>query len=329
MVDRISAKPMISVGFNTGDESSLVGHLALAWVDASNFFHGIRGMRAPLGIYNASLSRVCPRVSRYCADIEPLFRDVHIDPQREGSAGRARIAESLEAMLYAAAEHVDDMENLASGFFKTHPLAKKDSRYREFLNRIGKCKKLTSTMANKVKHEQARICLYALEVRHGGIPASLHGFIVEGANEGVIGPHRVVHSVHPVLSLTTIAWEVLDFLVIASMALARFLTHFPKLPNERPSVQSPQFSEAVRAAARLPTYTFGEPHPFSRTTFRLVKSEDSDHELDSGIYGSILARWSHSTAMEYGSFAMTTEGDGTSRSFAVVSPSKVSLVHWT
>lgn len=329
MAIQSGVKPMIKIGLNATDNCPLRGCQALASVDASKFFHRSRGMRAPLGIYNASIAKVCPRVSRFCEDIEPLFLEIRIDPQRESASRRAKVAESLESMLYAAAEHVDDVESLASGFFKTHPLAKRDSRYKELSNRIDKCKKLTSTIANKLKHEQARIRLYSLEIRHGEVAASLHGFIVEGASDGVIGPHRTVHSVHPVLSLTTLAWEVLEFIVTASLALARFLTYFPKQDVEQPSMRCPHFTDAVKAAARLPTYTFGEPHPFSRTTFQLLGDGNEESGRVPEIYGSVYRRWSQSNAMEFGSFAMTTEGDGVSKAFALAKPSNVSLVHWT
>lgn len=319
---------MLNVSFGSDGDCPLIGRQILSSVDSSSFFHGLRGMRAPLGIYNASIARVCPRVSRYCNVIEPLFREIRIDPKSEGPASRAKVADALEAMLYAAAEHVDDIENLASGFFRTHPLAKMDSRYRELANRIDKCKKVTSTIANKIKHEQARVRLYALEILHVGIPTTLHGFIIEGVNDGTVGPHRAVHSTHPVLSLTTIAWEVLEFVAAVSMALARFLASFPKVNAEQQKLQCTLFADATKAAARLPTYTFGEPHPFSRTSFRLSGEESCDGAPDSDIYGSIQRRWIQSSAMEFGGFAMTTEGDGVSKSFAMVNPTNVTLVHW-
>lgn len=319
------AKPSAIVG---KDCCPLKGGRLLAAVDAAEFYHRNRGMRAPLAIYNASLARVCPRIFRYCTDIEPLFHEVRIDPRREGSASRAKVSESLEAMVYAAAEHVDDLEKLASGFFKTHGLAKRDSRYREFSNRIDKYKKLTSTIANKLKHEQARVRLSGMEIRHADIPVSLHGFVIEGVNDGVIGPHSSVHSVCPVLSLTTLAWEVLIFVAEASLALERFLKYFPALEGEHPNWSCEQFNSAVKAAARLPTYTFGEPHPFSRMTLRIDGSAAADGVLDSGLYGSIQRRWSESLDMTFQSFLLTFEGDGVSRSFALVKPSKVSLVHW-
>jgi hypothetical protein len=320
-------KPSIAVNVSVERDRSLPAYRTLAqFGDDLQFFHTKRGMRLPLGMYNMSVSRICARVSQYCQELEPLFQTslMHSDAS---NATREEIASALEAMIYAAAEHGDDVEKLSSGFFGSHDIAKQNAEFRKLANKVKKLRKLTTLIANKIKHEQARLSFYSMEFVHDGTPGTLHGFYVEGVNDGVIGPHKDVHSEVPILSLTTLAWEVLDFVSSSSMALDDFLTGFVKQDLQHENKQGPHFAQAVMTAVRLPTYTFGEEHPFNRQTLRIF-SDDGTKPPASSLYGTLSNPWSKSDNMRFVSYATTSIGDGSSRSFALVQPKIVSLVHW-
>lgn len=306
----------------------LMGLQALVRTNVGAFYHEKRDMRLPLGIYNASLSRLLPRIQSFCSSLEALFAEKTIPAPEGDRATRKIVVDNLESMLYAAAEHVDDLLNIASGFFKTPKLATMDSRYRKLSNSIDRAKKLTTTATNKIKHHQARVRLLSLEIEHGGQQATLHGFYIEAIVDGVLAPHPALHKEFPVRSLSAIAWEVIDFVLEGSNALAIFLEHFPKTKEELQLQPCVGLRSAVVAAARLPTFTFGEPHTFSHRPIRLVHDDSEFTELDSGLYGSIARPWKNSRNIKYGQISQSSEGDGSSRSFKLVSPKSVSLVEW-
>lgn len=321
------SKPKISVTLDGQEPCPLAAKVSLDRIDAERTCHLSRDMRPPTAIYNVSLSRLLPRVIDFCSSVEELYQS------QNGGGAPEFVAEGgadrhLEHMFYAAAEHVDDIDNIASGFFKTHGIAKLDSRYKELKRKLDNAKKLTSTAANKIKHEQARVRLSALDVVHGAVPLRLYGYTIESVSKGVVGPNSAVHRVSHVHSLTAAAWDVLEFLVTAGNALALFLESFPKTQVERAPSPCDQFSQAVRAAVRLPAYTFGEPHAFKSTTFVFNAREDQLGSLNSGIYGSLFRPWSGSEKMAFGALTVTSEGDGSSKIFTLIAPKMVSIIRW-
>jgi hypothetical protein len=147
--------------------------------------------------------------------------------------------------------------------------------------------------------------------------------------QGVVGPSVTFHKAKKVFSLTSLAWETLIFLLLASRDLATFLQAVA-LQREGPvQVQSDQFAKAVVAAARLPIYDFGEVHPFAKVALQLNTSGASSYSLNSGLYGSIQNGWSTSSTPVFGQFASQYEGDGKTKQFEFFHPESVSLQHWT
>lgn len=310
--------------------SSLQSHLILSQVNVDSCFHTASNLRLPLGIYNVSTSRLCNKLLRLCSRLEEyFFASSRIDLLKKEDELMEEVIDYIELSLYAAAEHVDDIYAIASGFFKSKQLRDKSPYYRQLDKSLKDHKRLLSAAANHLKHQQARIRMFSLEYSQAGREGCLHGYFIEGVESGVVCPSRTFHSQHDTFSITTLVWEAILLLLNCSKDLAQFLKKTAPLSEGEVGVKLECFANTVRAAARLPIYTFGESHPFSRATIRLKTDEKSNHGLNSGLYGSVLHGWLTTEEVVFGRTTSRFEGDGVSRSFRFAQPKSVSLHHWS
>jgi hypothetical protein len=324
------SKARFTIELPEGSQSSLAAHPLLSLVDEARCHHTERGFRLPLGIYNVSVSRVCEKLIAFCTRLEKYIvacRDIDGADAQEDL--RREVIDYIELAIYAAAEHVDDIEAIAAGFFRDDKAFKKDVAAKRLRDDIKQSKAFVSASANAIKHKQARIRMYSLAFSHGDISSILHGYFIEGVKNGVVGPSIVFHQTQRVFSITTLAWEILLFLLLCSDALRTFLETRAAFIHGPASQTSEMISKAVVSAARLPLFTFDEEHPFSRATFALLADETVQRELDSKLYGSFTRRWSSSDAAQFGKFRAGFAGDGVTRTFDFPRPSRVSLQHWT
>lgn len=239
------------------------------------------------------------------------------------------VIDYIELSLYAAAEHVDDIYAIASGFFRNKQVRDKNAEYRKLDKELKEHKRFLSAAANHLKHQQARTRMFSLEFTQAGKEGCLHGYFIEGVESGALGPSKTFHSQHDVFSITTLVWEAILLVLNCSSALEKFIVAAATLSNKVPDTKSELFSKAVQAAARLPIYTFGESHPFSRATIKLKTDEKAKRALDSGLYGSVLYGWSKTAEAVFGNVVSQFEGDGVSREFHFALPKSVSLHHWS
>ncbi|MBL8262639.1 MAG: hypothetical protein JNM58_09445 [Xanthomonadaceae bacterium] len=238
------------------------------------------------------------------------------------------VIDYIELTLYASSEHIDDLKLIVDNFYATNVESRKCKAHKEFNDDIKELKVFIAKLTNHIKHAQHRIRLYGLGFTHGGHAGTLHGYFVESAEGGVVGPSSVFHGHGSnVFSITSLAWEVLCFLLHASASLRRFLETRQLLFGPIKSTGE-AFQKAIVAAARLPLYTFDDPHPFERCTLNLKGDRESAAALSSGIYGSVSVPWANDPYPAFGSSAVAFSGDGVSLSFRVVAPSKVGLRHW-
>jgi hypothetical protein len=234
----------------------------------------------------------------------------------------------IELTLYAAAEHVDDIKSIATGFFRNSNLRDRHPAYQSLQKEIKKHKRLISAAANAIKHQQSRIRVFSLEYSHGGSSGCLHGYFIEGVEAGVVAPSKTFHQSQDVFSITTLAWEVIVFLLNCSRDLAMFLRTTSNQLAGPVTTNCNELSKAVVAAARLPLYTFGEEHPFSRITVRVISSDDTTSQLESGLYGSISHHWLKTGNATFGAFVSRFSGDGKTVSFRFAQPKSIVLHHW-
>ena len=322
-------KTLFSIDLAPGAASALDAHAPLARVTSEGSFHTAQDMRQPLGIYNHSVSRVCDKVTRMCGRLEAYFRsEGTLEPREENDEVMQLLVDCIELSLYAAAEHVDDIDSIAAGYFEDKGARNRNPAYRKLTKEVKRHKRLVSAAANAIKHEQSRISVFSLEFVHGGSTVCLPGYFMERVEGGVVCPSRTLHQTQDVFSITTLAWEILLFLLNCSRDLAVFVTEVDHQMVGPVQTKFEGFQKSILAAARLPLYTFGEDHPFSRATFKLWSSSGEDARLDSGLYGSIRNGWSKTSEASVGKLACKFVGDGVTKSFRFTLPKSVELQHW-
>lgn len=322
-------KPVFKIDISIDHASSLEAHRFLASTPDNVCFHNASNLRLPLGIYNVSVTRVCDKLVRLCQHLETYFRASNtLVPLQKNYDVMQDVIDYIELALYAAAEHVDDIDSIASGFFKTSSIRDKNPAYRNLQKEIKKHKRLISTAANAIKHQQSRIRMFSIEFGHGAFFGCLHGYFIEGVEAGTVCPSTLFHRTQDVFSITTLAWEIVVFLLNCSRDLAKFLLAVTTQPTEQVETKSDAFIKAVVSAARLPLYTFGEEHPFSRVTLHITSSNATVDPLESSLYGSIRNGWSRTANASFGEFVSRFEGDGTTKSFRFVQPKNIVLHHW-
>lgn len=282
----------------------------------------------PLGIYNVSVIRVCQKLIRLSQRLEIyLLASNKIETLKKSDAIMEELIDYIELALYAAAEHVDDIDSIASGMFKTPSVRDKNAAYKAFQREIKQHKRFVSAAANAIKHQQSRIRMFSLEFSHGESAGCLHGYFIEGVKDGVVCPSPTFHTSQDVFSITTLTWEIIVFLLSSSRGLAKFLSTMTT-SNAMVSTSCDIFSKTVIAAARLPIYTFGEEHPFTRVTVRINSSDNNYDSMDSKLYGSINNGWLETENASFGASASHFIADGKTRSFRFAQPKSVVLHHW-
>lgn len=283
----------------------------------------------PLGIYNVSVSRVCDKVIKLCDRADRYFRaGSKLEPLSRNGELMSDLIDYIELALYAAAEHVDDLEAIATGFFRTPAARDKNAAYKSFQKELKKHKRFVSSTANAIKHTQSRVRLFSVEFVHDGNEGCLHGYFVEGVQAGVVCPNPTFHTTQDVFSITTLVWEILYFLMNSSRVLASFLAAVGKPAGGTADIKFEPLAKAVAAASRLPLYTFGEEHPFQRSTLKAFASTEKAASIESDLYGSIWRRWSKSKEAQFGQAISRFEGDGVTRSFRFVQPKTIAFQHW-
>lgn len=322
-------KPFFAVDIATNAQSSLEAHLPLALMTDEGCFHNANNLRMPLGIYNVSTSRVCDKLIRLSRRLETYFQtSATLESLKDSDEVMQEIIDYIELSLYASAEHVDDIDSIASGFFKNSSTRNKHASYRKLKKEVEKHKRLVSAVANAIKHQQSRIRLFSMEFTHGESAGCLHGYFIEGVEAGVVCPSPTFHKNQDVFSITTLIWEIIVFLLNCSRDLAEFLRAVSSQVEGSEDPRDELFQKAVIAAARLPLYTFGEEHPFSRVTLHIRTSDGKNDALKSSLYGSITKGWSKVSIPSFGQCTSRFSGDGKTRSFRFAQPKEISFHHW-
>lgn len=324
-------KPEFNIDISEGGKSALEALQILSVLDPNEGYHISNDLRPPLGIYNTSLSRVCNKVTKCCNTLETYFKSSKkVDALRREDVLREEVIDYLELALYAAAEHVDDVTLIAKGFYSDNKKYKTSKPAKRLEKSIKEHKSLISASINAIKHHQARIRLFSLEIQHGDNPLCLHGYFIEGVQDGVVGPNKIFHdNQRQVFSITSLMWEILCFVLNASRQLKIFLEAVTSYKLNESGTNDGGFVKAIISAARLPLYSFDETHPFTNTRVFISSSDGKNNALDSGIYGSITNRWTSSKEMAFFSNSCSYVGDGVSKSFRMVKPMAVKLQHWT
>lgn len=323
-------KSIFEIDISPDSVSPLEAYQSLTRLTNQNSYHTERNFRLPLGIYNVSTSRICDKLTALCQRIEKYFlefNELESAPQQKNILHKELI-DYIELSVYAAAEHIDDIDAIASGFFKNKVLCEKNVAYKDLQKNLKIHKKFISSFANSIKHQQSRIRLYSKEFSNRLILGYFHGYFIEGVESGVICPSGIFHKTQHVFSITALAWEIIFLLLNSSKELNIFLKSVATQLIGPTNTKSDHFQKTIIAAARLPLYTFGEVHPFARTTLKILTEYIDVDPSTKKLYGSILNGWNTSTEHTFGKSAAHFEGDGSSRTFRLAAPKQVDLLHW-
>lgn len=317
------------IEFDLREESgkNLCALNALSRLDSTDTFHLEQGYRPPLGIYNMSVSRILSRTKNLCAKMEEVFKSTDA---ASGVGLTNEVADNIELALYAAAEHFDDIKAIADGFFKQgRKQAKNTENYRKLENKIDTYKRTIYSYVNSIKHKQSRLRYYSSTVIVNQKTLKFFGYFIEGVNDGVVGPNKLFHGNGQVFSLTSIPWEIIIFLEKSSIALADFLENFSLAGSDIYPVNRDLLKETVAAATRLPLYSFDEAHPFDENIIKIIFDENFSRENYLSPYGSLDNPWGKIKPFLMVSGASEMIGDGVTRSFKIVRPSRLKLMAWS
>lgn len=318
-------KPEISLG--PEDEGHpLTAKVFLASLKENASFHQIRDCRHPLGVYGLSVGRICEKVSK-CADkLESYWTESLLTQD----IVREEIIDYFELALYAAAEHVDDVERIAYTFFKTDREAAKDRNVRLLNTAIKPLRDEIASFTNTIKHSHGRIRLFETKFKHDGREITLIGFFIEGFKDGKACPSPILHGGDKViLSITSFLWSVLTFVALVSVELSKFLQRLDAVnENLNKTIDAKIFRDASLKLTRLPLYTFDEDHPFLRVKWIITMDDAMLAKTESVIYGSIRNKWSKAEEGKFDGWQLRYAGDDITRSFHLALPKKMAIQHW-
>jgi hypothetical protein len=323
-------KPEVIVDLDPSAPTSLLAESYLSCLKDGVSYHETLDTRHPLGIYNVSTNRILKKIRRCCHHLEwYLIEEPTVSALRHDSSRQEELVDYIELCLYAAAEHVDDVEAIADCFFKDKATSSKSIDVRQLKSSMKSIRDRVSAFTNAIKHSQSRIRLFSYDFEQDKGSVCLHGFFLEAHHSGKVGPSPIFHSTERVISVTSFLWDILLYLLQMSGSLCNFLEAMDVV--EKPIVRMPG-SQLLRSCivslVRLPIYSYDEAHPFERCRFVLRGSDDIERLCASGIYGSLLRPWSRSPFMSMGRLRQGYEGDGTTKSFEIVSPKNMRIQHW-
>ncbi len=325
-------KKHFNIWLFNGASSSLFAHCKLAKANPEKCFHNSKGLRLPLGIYNISIHRICIKIKKLCEKLESYFEmSKNVDSLEGFTEIQNEIIDYIELSLYAAAEHVDDIGLIINGFFESTQHYKQNKSARTTKDTLDIHRAFISKMANFIKHNQSRIRLHSLNFTHDDKSGWLHGYFVEGVENGIVKPHPKFHNEKELFSATSLVWEILTFLLYSSEILSDFLNFnhdflVSNLEENQPTCDV--FVEAVAAAMRLPLYSFDEDHPFAKTTIVICRDSSKLTTPETGLYGSVSNQWSQSSKFHSDRGEANFQGDGVTRTFQISEVKNITLQHW-
>ncbi|MFI5020553.1 MAG: hypothetical protein ACHQRJ_02720 [Alphaproteobacteria bacterium] len=324
------SKPQIIVDLDAQSDSPLKAETYLSRLKPTASFHEALDCRHPLGIYNVSTVRILKKLTKCCNRLEEYLRAAPSVSQLLGNESKKdETIDYIELCLYAAAEHVDDLDSLARCFFKDNNSAGRSPHTRKLKSNTKPIRDRISAFTNAIKHSQSRIRICSQDFEQAAGSVCLHGFFIEKFHNAAVSPSPIFHSRERVISITSFLWSVLTYLFSMSDALCEFLIAMDVVESaDGPVRQTPLLRDCVIALARLPLYSSDDVHPFEKTTFIVKGGEGSRREIDSNIYGSLMRRWSKSKIASVGKASMGYEGDGTTKSFQINLPTNLRTQHW-
>jgi len=305
----VQSKPEIIVALDAQTNSPLKAEICLSQLKPNTSFHEILDdRRHPLGIYNVSIARIIKKLTVCCARLEELF--LAAPSASTLLAKKEGLIDYIELCLYAAAEHVDDLEAIARCFFKDERSTATSRHTKQLKSNMKPIRDRISGFTNAIKHSQSRLRICSVDFVQDTGTVCLHGFFIERFYKREIGPSPIFHSTERLMSVTSFLWSVLIYLFSMSDALCEFLRGMDVVEHGSGEIvpHSSLLRQCVIALARLPLYSFNDVHPFAKTRFIVKGGESARQEMRSNIYGSIMRRWSNNPSGFSGRLLWDTRG---------------------
>lgn len=320
----MSSKPKLTIA-PKGEYDTLPARSCLSALNTNASYHELRGRRHPLGVYNLSVSRISNKLAK-CSD--KLF--MYWNSNSDINEIREEIVDYLELAMYAAAEHVDDIEYIANTFFKNSKESAKSKDIRKLKKLIKPLRDEIANFTNTIKHSHGRIRLYEAEFLHDKKNQKFLGFFIEGFINGAAGPNPILHTDNKtIISITSFLWSVLIYVGQISTEIANFLQRINAVnDDEIKIIDSSDFRDVALKMTRLPLYSFDDQHPFKRITLEINMDKEMYEIAKSSIYGSIQNQWTRSDVGKVCGSKCYYAGDGVTKNFKIVDPKMLSLSHW-
>jgi hypothetical protein len=146
------------VDLDTQTDSPLKAETYLSRLKPNTSFHEALDCRHPLGIYNVSAARILKKLTKCCNHMEEyLLTAPNISALHGNESKQDEVIDYIELCLYAAAEHVDDLESIARCFFKDDPSAARSPYTRKLKSDMKPIRDRISGFTNAIKHNHSRI----------------------------------------------------------------------------------------------------------------------------------------------------------------------------
>ena len=326
-----ASKPEFFVDISTSVSSHLTVADALSRLKTGSSYHEKRDCRHPLGIYNVSTTRIYRKLRKCCQKLERYLHSApHVRDLSRYTDIQEEVIDYLELTLYAAAEHVDDVDSIARCFYLDDATYGKSLAARGLKAKIKPIRDRISAFTNAIKHEQSRIRLYSCDFAQRDGEICLHGFFIEQFHDGHVSPSPIFHGdSERIISVTSFLWSILFYLNSMSEGISEFLAEIDVIGDifEVPK-QDSILKDCVIGLLRLPLYSFDDVHPFQKTRFVVKFDESQKPHIESNLYGSFMRRWSKNPFASFDQTTSSSEGDGITRSFQMNGPSNVRIQHW-
>lgn len=286
-----SGEPEWGVRLYFSDErpSPLKAHRILSKIGPEHLHNNAKSGRTPASAYLNSISRICGRATSLCESLEARFLKTVAIPTAGIPSDSNDYIEKIELALYAAAEHVDDVNRIAQGFFADKKQLENTPAFKKYDAAIRSCKKPISIMANRLKHEALRVRPIATEFSFDENRMWLHGFRLEVVKDGTALPDKIAHGKAETISTVTLIWEIVIFLLQCSDALYDFIKKTLEVDDTDPEPCA-HFSTLIRAVLRLPQYDFDTEGPIKRYKM-FIDDQDAPGQAFSGLHGSYGVGW--------------------------------------
>ncbi|WP_425647231.1 hypothetical protein [Agrobacterium leguminum] len=281
--------------------------------------------RHPLGIYNVSSHKL----SRHLILLSSITKQFFVErlaqlKKKPDDFLLENLSDRIELVLHAAAAHIDDVEMICRTLFRHDRDYAKNTNVRLLKKNLKPIRDKTSAYINFIKHSHNAIRIFESELILKDKSILFPGFFLENSDGNSLMPNPLFHgNGNPVLSLSSLIWEIFFLLIKSSYELKNFIE------NETGGKSTPEKSaktidSLILSIAEIPLYYFEETHPLRGFPFVFEIDEEVSYSPLEGALGNPW-RAESLTNSQIGYWAYRYQGDGVTRSMAIQLPRQLML----